>query len=66
MKTGDAHPYWSSTTCRQPGGGYPNLSGHKSLAGSGFVDPDVLRALIAANSPLKAVDFEPDDAVVRR
>lgn len=48
------------------GDGYPKLTSHKSFVDSGFVDADVLRAFIAAHSPLKAVDFEPGDAVVRR
>lgn len=48
------------------GDGYPKLTGHKSFVDSGFVDADVLRAFIAAHSPLKSADFEPGDAVVRR
>jgi len=30
------------------------------------VDVDVLREFIAKNSPLKAADFEPGDAVIRK
>ena len=48
------------------GDGYPKLSSHPSYVNTGFVDADVLRAYIAAKSPLKAADFEPGDAVVRR
>jgi 5'-nucleotidase / UDP-sugar diphosphatase len=48
------------------GDGYPKLIAHPSFVNSGFVDADVLRAYIVANSPLKAADFEPGDAVVRR
>lgn len=48
------------------GDGYPKLTSHKSFVDSGFVDADVLRAYIAAHSPLKATDFDPGDAVVRR
>ena len=48
------------------GDGYPALTGHKSFVDSGFVDADVLRTYITAKSPLKAADFEPGDAVVRR
>lgn len=48
------------------GDGYPPLNKHKSFVDTGFADADVLRAYIAAKSPLKAADFEPGDAVVRR
>ncbi len=48
------------------GDGYPKLTGHKSFVDTGFVDADVLRAYITAKSPLKAADYQPGDAVVRR
>ena len=48
------------------GDGYPKLTSHPSYVNTGFVDADVLRAYIVAKSPLKAADFEPGDAVVRR
>ena len=48
------------------GDGYPKLADHPSYVNTGFVDADVLRGYIAAKSPLKAADFEPGDAVVRR
>jgi len=48
------------------GDGYPRLTTHPGFVDTGFVDADVLRAYIAANSPLKAADFEPGDAIVRR
>jgi 5'-nucleotidase / UDP-sugar diphosphatase len=48
------------------GDGYPRLTGHKSFVDTGFVDADLLRAYITANSPLKAADYAPGDAVVRR
>ena len=48
------------------GDGYPRMTGHKSFVDTGFVDADLLRAYITANSPLKAADYEPGDAVVRR
>jgi 5'-nucleotidase/UDP-sugar diphosphatase len=48
------------------GDGYPQLTSQPSFVDSGFVDADVLRAFITANSPLKAADFEPGDAVERR
>jgi 5'-nucleotidase/UDP-sugar diphosphatase len=48
------------------GDGYPKLTGHTSYVDTGYVDADVLRAYVNANSPLKAADYEPGDAVVRR
>lgn len=48
------------------GDGYPKLTAHKSYVDTGFVDADLLRAYITAHSPLKAADFAPGDAVVRR
>jgi len=48
------------------GDGYPRLIHHPGFVDSGFNDADVLRAYIAAHSPLKVADFEPGDAVTRR
>nr|WP_316639158.1 bifunctional UDP-sugar hydrolase/5'-nucleotidase UshA [uncultured Roseateles sp.] len=48
------------------GDGYPKLDKHPGFVNTGFVDADVLRAFIAARSPLKAADYEPGDAVTRR
>ncbi|MBT9459469.1 MAG: bifunctional UDP-sugar hydrolase/5'-nucleotidase [Burkholderiaceae bacterium] len=48
------------------GDGYPKLDRHPGFVNTGFVDADVLRAYIAARSPLKAADYEPGDAVTRR
>lgn len=48
------------------GDGYPRMSGHRSFVDTGFVDADLLRAYITANSPLKAADFDPGHAIVRR
>ena len=48
------------------GDGYPKLTGHRTYVDTGYVDADVLRAFITAHSPLKAAEFEPGDAVVRR
>lgn len=48
------------------GDGYPKVTTHPSYRDTGFVDADVLRAYIAANSPLKAADYAPGDQVVRR
>jgi len=47
------------------GDGYPKLTNHPSYVDSGFVDADVLRAFIAARSPLKASDFAPTHYLVR-
>ena len=48
------------------GDGYPRMAGHKSFVDTGFVDADVLRSYISDNSPLKAADYDPGNAVVRR
>ena len=48
------------------GDGYPRVADKPSFVNTGFVDADVLRAYLAAHSPLKAADFEPGSAVVRR
>ena len=48
------------------GDGYPKLTTHKSYVDTGFVDADVLKAYIAAKSPLKAAEFDPGEAVVRK
>ena len=48
------------------GDGYPRMTGHKSFVDTGFVDADLLRAYVTAKSPLKAGEFDPGTAVVRR
>jgi 5'-nucleotidase/UDP-sugar diphosphatase len=48
------------------GDGYPKLSDHPGHINTGFNDADVLRAYIAAKSPVKAADFAPPADVVRR
>jgi 5'-nucleotidase/UDP-sugar diphosphatase len=48
------------------GDGYPKLSDLPGHINTGFNDADVLRAFIAARSPLKAADFAPPADVVRR
>jgi 5'-nucleotidase / UDP-sugar diphosphatase len=48
------------------GDGYPKLTNHTSYVNTGFVDADVLKAYIAANSPLKAAAFDPGEAIVRK
>jgi 5'-nucleotidase/UDP-sugar diphosphatase len=47
------------------GDGYPPMTGHSSYVDTGFVDAEVLRAFIAAHSPLNAASFAPGDSVVR-
>ena len=41
------------------GDGYPNFTGHASYVDTGFVDADVVRAYIAAHSPIKTAQFAP-------
>jgi 5'-nucleotidase/UDP-sugar diphosphatase len=48
------------------GDGYPKLSDHPGHVNTGLTDADVMRAFIAANSPLRAADFAPRGDVVRR
>jgi 5'-nucleotidase/UDP-sugar diphosphatase len=49
------------------GDGYPKLSDHPGHVNTGFLDADVMRAFIAANSPMKATDYAPPAGeVVRR
>ena len=48
------------------GDGYPKLSTHPGYVDPGFVDADVLRAYIAAHSPLQSQAFAPGNSVVRR
>jgi 5'-nucleotidase/UDP-sugar diphosphatase len=47
------------------GDGYPKLTSHPSFVNTGFVDADILRTFIAANSPLNAAKFDPASAVLR-
>lgn len=48
------------------GDGYPKLSNHPGYVDTGLVDADVMRAFIAAGSPLKTADFVPPADIVRR
>jgi 5'-nucleotidase / UDP-sugar diphosphatase len=47
------------------GDGYPKLSNHPGYVNTGFVDADVMREHLSKNG-IKAANFEPGDAVVRR
>jgi 5'-nucleotidase/UDP-sugar diphosphatase len=48
------------------GDGYPKFTSHPSFVNTGFVDADILRTFIAANSPLNVAKFDPAGAVLRR
>ncbi len=48
------------------GDGYPNMTAHPGYVNTGFVDADVLRAFIAANSPLHTARFAPGSGVIRK
>jgi len=48
------------------GDGYPALNKHPGYVNTGLVDAEVLRAFIAARSPLKLADFAPGDNVQRQ
>jgi 5'-nucleotidase / UDP-sugar diphosphatase len=48
------------------GDGYPRLADHPGYLNTGFVDAEVLRAFMAARSPIKAADFAPNADVQRK
>jgi len=48
------------------GDGYPNVTGHASYVNTGYVDAEVLRAFVAANSPIQTARFAPGNGVVRK
>ena len=48
------------------GDGYPKLHGHPGYIDTGFNDADVLRAYLAAHSPIKIADYAPGTAAERR
>lgn len=48
------------------GDGYPKITNHRTFVDTGYMDADVLRAYVSAKSPLRAADYAPGDAVVRR
>ncbi len=43
------------------GDGYPKMAGHPGYVNTGLHDAEVLRAYIAARSPLKLADYAPDN-----
>ncbi len=48
------------------GDGYPRLKDRPGYVDTGYVDADMLRAFLWARNPLKAADFAPGTAVVRK
>ena len=48
------------------GDGYPRLKDRPGYVDTGFVDADMLRNFLWARNPLKAADYAPGNAVVRR
>ena len=46
------------------GDGYPKMTGHTSFVDTGFLDADVLRVFITANSPLQTARFVPGNQVI--
>lgn len=47
------------------GDGYPKITTHPGYVNTGFVDADVMREYLSKNN-IRAADFAPGDAVVRR
>jgi len=45
--------------CAAGGGGYPNITSHPAYVNTGYVDAEVLKEYIEANSPLNVADFAP-------
>ena len=48
------------------GDGYPRLKDRPGYVDTGYVDADMLRNFLWARNPLKAADYAPGNAVVRR
>ena len=48
------------------GDGYPRLAGKPGFVDTGFVDADMLKAYISAQSPIRSSNFEPGNSVIRR
>jgi 5'-nucleotidase/UDP-sugar diphosphatase len=46
------------------GDGYPKMTGHANYVNTGYVDAEVLRDFIAANSPVQTARFAPGSRVV--
>jgi len=46
------------------GDGYPKITEHASFVNTGYVDAEVLKEYIEANSPINVADFEPKNEMV--
>jgi len=46
------------------GDGYPKIMEHASFVNTGYVDAEVLKEYIEANSPINVADFEPKNDMV--
>ena len=46
------------------GDGYPNISQHPAFVNTGYVDAEVLKEYIEANSPLNVADFAPKNEMM--
>ncbi|WP_017221115.1 bifunctional UDP-sugar hydrolase/5'-nucleotidase UshA [Moritella dasanensis] len=46
------------------GDGYPKISMHSTFVNTGYVDAEVLKEYIEANSPINVADFEPKNKMV--
>lgn len=46
------------------GDGYPKITEHAAFVNTGYVDAEVLKEYIEANSPLNVADFEPKNAML--
>jgi len=45
------------------GDGYPVMTAHSTYVDTGFVDADVLRSFITANTPLQTARFAPGNRI---
>ncbi|PKH05256.1 bifunctional UDP-sugar hydrolase/5'-nucleotidase UshA [Moritella sp. Urea-trap-13] len=45
------------------GDGYPNITAHPAFVNTGYVDAEVLKEYIQANSPINAADFTPQGEI---
>jgi len=48
------------------GDGYPRLKDRPGYVDTGFVDADLMKAFITTRSPLRAADYSPGTAVLRK
>ena len=45
------------------GDGYPNITQHPAFVNTGYVDAEVLKEYIEANSPISVNDFAPKNEI---